>query len=240
MTPQDALTRWKTLLNASDDAWHLEEAALTYAAADYPDLSIETCLRQLDEWAEESRAHVGAMNDGGAESAARLCHYLFEVAGFLGDREHYGDPVNSYFNEVLDRKLGIPITLSVVGMAVGRRLGIPLDGVGMPGHFLLRSPDGTAFFDPFGGGIRLTPEECRERFTALFGNRLSWSESYLDPTPKRQILARMLNNLKLTLLQRNDFRRARRIVEYYLVLEPNSEQDRQLLAQLQEWQARLN
>lgn len=240
MTSQEAFDRWNELLSSGEDRWTLEEMALLYAAGEYPGLIVEAYLEKLDELAEECREATGGYGLEGPKAAARLCRYLFEVAGFLGNREEYGDPRNSYLNEVIDRRLGIPITLSVVAMAVGRRLGIPLEGVGMPGHFLLRSPEGPAFFDPYAGGHPVTAEECRERFRTIYGSGLPWTDGYLDPTPDRLILARMLNNLKLSYLQRDDLFRARRIVEFYLALDPESEADRELLAQLDAWLYRLN
>ncbi|MBW3622503.1 MAG: transglutaminase-like domain-containing protein [Armatimonadetes bacterium] len=240
MTADEALQRWKDLLAGGDRDGTLEEAALLYAAGEYPDLRVEAYLERLDGVAEECRGALGAGGLEGPEAGRRLCRYLFEIAGFLGNREAYDDPRNSYLNEVLDRKLGIPITLSVIGIAVGRRLGVPLEGVGMPGHFLLRSPEGPAYFDPFAGGHPVTEEECRERFQAIYGSQMTWSSAYLSPTPKREMLARMLNNLKLGYLQRSDFDRAERILNFALALEPGSSQDRELLRQIQEWRFRQN
>jgi regulator of sirC expression with transglutaminase-like and TPR domain len=238
MPAEEAFGRWSDLLAGREEQWTLEGMALLYAAGEYPGLDIGEYEGKLDQLAEECRAAIGGYGLEGPRAAARLCRYLFEVAGFLGNREGYGDPRNSYLNEVIDRKLGIPITLSVVGIAVGRRLGIPLEGVGMPGHFLLRSPEGPAYFDPFAGGHPVNEEECHDRVRAIYGESAPWSERYLDPTPDRQILARMLNNLKLTYLQGRDFVRAHRIVEFALALEPDSEQDRILLYQLKEWLSR--
>ena len=142
MTEEEAFERWGELLEMGEGHWTLEEMALLYAAGEYPGLVIEEYLGKLDRLAQECREAISANGLEGPRAAARLCRYLFEVAGYLGNREAYGDPRNSYLNEVLDRKLGIPITLSVLAIAVGRRLGIPLEGVGMPGHFLIRSPEG--------------------------------------------------------------------------------------------------
>lgn len=239
MTTQEALERWKALLQREDETWTLEEAALLYAAPEYPEMDPETYLRKIDEVAEECREAIRTYGLEGP-AAGRLCRYLFEVAGYLGNREEYGDPRNSYLNEVLDRKLGIPITLSVLAIAVGRRIGLPLQGVGMPGHFLIRSPNGPALFDPFAGGLLVTPEECRERFESIYGSQLPWTEDYLEPVPQRSILARMLNNLKISYLQRRDLPRACRILEFFLALEPGSEQDRELLKRLRDWQSRSN
>jgi regulator of sirC expression with transglutaminase-like and TPR domain len=240
MTPREAMEHWKGLLSRDESSWELAEAALLFAAGEYPDLDVAAYLQKLDDLAEECRSAIETYGLEGPRAAARLCRYLFELAGYLGNREEYADPRNSYLNEVLDRKLGLPITLSVVAISVGRRLGIPLEGVGMPGHFLLRSPEGEVYFDPFAGGHPVTAEECRERLEAIYGDRLPWSDAYLEPVSRRQILIRMLNNLKLSYLQRNDFFRARNILEFYMVLDPGSSSDRVLLAQLREWLNRLN
>jgi regulator of sirC expression with transglutaminase-like and TPR domain len=238
MSPHEAYERWVSLL-AGDD-WALEEASLLYAAAEYPALQVERYFHNIELLAEEARRDLGALSDASPEPAARLCRYLFEIRGYLGNKEAYDDPRNSYLNEVIDRNLGIPITLSVLGLAVASRLDISLDGVGMPGHFLLRSPHGPTFFDPFAGGLRSGVADCRARFDAIYGGAVPWSNHYLDPTPKRMILARMLMNLKRVYAHQGDFQRLQRISEFSLALQPDSPQDLEILKRIGDWQSGTN
>ena len=177
--------RFGDLVALPDDEIPLDEAALLIAAQARPDLDVGDELGRLDELA------------GGCPEATfdGLARHLFAELGFRGDPEHYQDPDNSYLDQVLRRRVGIPITLSVLTMEVGRRLGVGIDGVGMPGHFLVRDrvePD--AFLDPFGGGRRLDPEGCRAIFTSLGGS--DWDDTYLAPVGSKAILTRMLLNLQ--------------------------------------------
>jgi regulator of sirC expression with transglutaminase-like and TPR domain len=236
MTPREAFERWRSLSSSPEDAWHPEEAALLYAVPEYPGLFIEDYLRRLDALAEEIRPILRPFDSRSSEAARRLCRHLYEIVGFLGNREAYDDPRNSYLNEVIDRKLGIPITLSLVGMAVARRLDAPLEGVGMPGHFLLRSPDGPVYFDPFSGGHPVAEEECKERLFSLYGDSLPWSPRYLEPVSDRTLLLRMLNNLKVGYLRRGDYARLKRIARFSYELSP-SPQDAELLERLRDWDA---
>ena len=164
----------------------LDEAALLIGAHAAPGLDVGRQLTRLD--------HLAA---GCPEPTLDgLCHHLFDDLGFTGNREQYSDPRNSYLHEVLDRRTGIPISLSVVMLEVGRRLGVPLAGVGMPGHFLVRHlGDPPTFLDPFAGGTRLSEDDCQGIFRAL-GGVGEWVPAYLDPVGPRAILSRMLTNLQ--------------------------------------------
>jgi regulator of sirC expression with transglutaminase-like and TPR domain len=232
MMPQEALERWAALAGDPDEEWNLDEAALLFAVPEYPSLDVAAYLGRLDELAarcESARAHAHSSH----EAARRICHQLFEIEGFLGDREHYDDPKNSFLNETLDRMLGIPITLSVIAISVGRRIGVEFEGIGMPGHFIVRHPVGPVYFDPFSGGYPVTEEDCRTRVASIFGDSLTWSQTFLEPVSKRQLLMRMLNNLKATYLRRGDLRRLRTILEYSYRLLPTP-QEADLLRQLKE------
>jgi regulator of sirC expression with transglutaminase-like and TPR domain len=177
--------RFAALVARPDDEIPLDEAALLIAAQARPDLDVAAELGQLDELA------------GGCKEPTLdgLTHHLFSELGFRGNTEHYQDPDNSYLDQVLRRRVGIPITLSVLTMEVGRRLGVALDGIGMPGHFLIRhQADPVTFLDPFGGGRRLDAAGCQALFTALGGS--GWDDGYLAPVGPRAILTRMLLNLQ--------------------------------------------
>lgn len=137
--------------------------------------------------------------------AAALCRTLFGEGGLEGNVEHYDDPRNSFVDLVLRRRLGIPISLSVIAVEVGRRVGVPLVGVGMPGHFIVREEtDATVFYDPFVGGMALSVEDCERRFSQLHGPSARFDASYLEPTPPVRIAERMLANLTRGYLDRMD------------------------------------
>ncbi len=134
-----------------------------------------------------------------------LTRYLFAEVGLRGNTERYYDPDNSFVDRVLARRLGIPISLSVIGMLVGERVGLPFVGVGMPGHFLLRDAvDPDAFYDPFTGGVALTKDDCRRRFEQLHATASGFDESMLHPVGTLDILSRMLANLTAIYLQAGD------------------------------------
>lgn len=174
---------------------HLDEAALLIAAHANPALDVDAYRRRLDELAEAC--------DG--DDVAALTHQLFVVEGFRGNARDYEDPRNSHLDAVLDRRLGIPITLSVVLLEVGRRLGVSLAGVSMPGHFLVRLRGAPAvLIDAFDGGRMLSETECEAWFRATHGHEAPWDPSYLDAVRPLTILARMLANLRSIHLQRQE------------------------------------
>ena len=142
--------------------------------------------------------------DGCADASIdSLVRHLFVDEGFIGDRTDYHDPRNSYLDEVLTRRAGMPITLAVVLVETARRLGIKLYGVGMPGHFLVRELDVVdGFIDPFHGGVRISAEACHARFRTLHGADAQFDPSFLAPVPSRSIVQRVLNNLTVTFRSR--------------------------------------
>ena len=183
----DSTERFAELVQRSDADVPLDEAALQIAAHDHQ-VDVAAQLARLDELAAQAPPSPDA-----------LATYLFVERGFMGNAADYGDPRNSYLDAVLDRRLGLPITLSVLMMEIGRRRGLDLRGVGMPGHFLVRTRG--QFFDPFHGGERLDEEGCRERFEAV-QHDAPFLPSFLDPVGSHAILARMLANLVQTFVAR--------------------------------------
>lgn len=175
------------MVEAPEEALRLDEAALLIAAHAHPELDVDARLAQLDELAAGCPS---ATVDG-------VVGHLFGTLGFRGNVDDYGDPRNSFLDDVLDRRLGIPITLSVVLMEVGRRLGVSFVGIGLPGHFVVRH-EGVprVLLDPFEGGRRLSPEDCAEHVRRIYGDALSFEPSMLAPVGPRAVLARMLANLK--------------------------------------------
>src|SRR4051812_25017586 len=191
--------RFAELVQGDEDAIPLDEAALLIAAHAYPDLDVAAERARLDALAARCRG----------DELDVLLEYLFGELGFTGNRHEYYDPRNSFLNEVLHRRLGIPITLAVVTMEVGRRIGVPLLGVGMPGHFLVRY--GPVVIGPFTGGRKLTEDDCRGLVGAAAGIKMD--ESFLAPVGPRAILSRMLANLRQLYVQAGDSRSLAWVVE---------------------------
>ena len=185
--------RFTELVSRPEDELALDEAALLIAAHAQPDLDVATELRRLDRLAFSIPERT---LDGWRR-------HLFLDLGFSGDVQRYYDPANSFLNEVVRRRRGLPITLSVLGMEVGRRIGLRFEGVGMPGHFLLRH-EADVYVDPFDTGRVLDRQGCAERFREVNGEEVPFRTSYLDPVGPRAILARMLNNLKSVYAGRGD------------------------------------
>jgi len=210
-----ATGRFAELLARPEADVPLDEAAVLIAAVAQPGLDVDAQLRRLDDLA-------GACPEA---SLAGLRRYLFADLGFTGNRQEYGDPRNSFLDQVLDRRLGIPISLSVVTVEVGRRLGVPLVGVGMPGHFLVGAADepGT-YVDPFNGGQVLDPDGCESVFRSLGATGPFWP-SYLEPTGARAILARMLANLQ-NLFVPSDLPAATWVLELRLAIPGMSREER--------------
>src|SRR5438445_11102873 len=150
----------------------LAEASLLIAGEEYPGLDPAPYLGRLDELGAHLRRRAG---DAGADALVpELNRLLFEEEGFRGNTVDYYDPRNSFLNDVLDRRTGIPISLSTVYMAVGRRAGVPVQGVGLPGHFVVRvtTAGGEALVDPFHDGAVLTLEDCQERLDRIYGGKV--------------------------------------------------------------------
>jgi regulator of sirC expression with transglutaminase-like and TPR domain len=220
--PRQAL---EALLTLPDEAIDLAQAALLIARDEYPDLQVGHYLTVLDRMAEEMRARMRG-GEGPTSLIAHLNRYLFDDLGFRGNLADYDDPRNSYLNDVLDRRVGIPISLSAIYMEVGRRCGIPLAGVSFPGHFLVRyagsaSPD-ELLIDPFHRGALLTPAECGRRLEEQFGGRIPFRPEMLRRARNREILERMLNNLRRLFVGSRDFHRALRVQHRLVCLRPDS------------------
>jgi regulator of sirC expression with transglutaminase-like and TPR domain len=198
----------------------LAELALQLAHDEYPDLDVEAYLNEIAGMAHEARALLHG------DLAARvhgLCRYLFHDMGFRGNLQTYYDARNSYFNEVLDRRTGIPISLSAVAMTVGARAGLHIVGVGLPGHFIVKAIDDEeeVLFDPFHGGRVLTPEQCETLVEQVTGMPFAATDESLREVPLGFIVVRMLTNLKAVYLREGDFPRGVRIIERLRQLVPN-------------------
>ena len=207
------------MVGVPDEEIDLARAALLIAATEYPGLSIERELFRIDEIAEGIAARMD--DDTPLYQLNTLSEYLFDELKFAGNHTNYHDPRNSFLNDVIERRVGIPITLSLLYIEVGRRLGVPLLGIGMPGHFIVRHRDEfDVFVDPFHGGILLSEDECAERVKQVTQGTLTWNRSYLEPVRSREFIARMLRNLKVVYLQRRNYERVLATIDRVIALLP--------------------
>jgi regulator of sirC expression with transglutaminase-like and TPR domain len=242
MTPSDKLAaadarrRFAAEVLRAEAAVSLARAALLLAAEEEPRrCDVAGCLRLLEEWGARARARVAA---GAAGPVEALNQYLFGELGFRGNEDDYYDPRNSLLHRVLERRTGIPITLSIVYMEVGRRAGLEVEGVGLPGHFVVRAapPGGEPMLvDPFNAKAT-DEEECQQRLDVIYGGQVTLGEEHLRAVGVRAILARVLGNLKAVYVQAQLPRRALAAVERILLLAPHDLGERRdrgaLLAQL--------
>jgi regulator of sirC expression with transglutaminase-like and TPR domain len=213
--------------HVEDERIPLDRAALTIARTEYPGLDFDPYLRRLDELARRVKARLPPIADPG-EAIAALNSVLFEQEGFRGNREDYYNPRNSFLNDVLDRKLGIPITLALVYMEVARRIGFPLCGVGMPGHFLLKHYDvegRETLIDAFNRGAIVSASECPSRLGEIYSGQLPLQPEFLLAVSRRQMLTRILNNLKNVYLTARNFRKALQVVDLICAIYPRSPED---------------
>lgn len=221
------LGRFANVVDRPESAINLGEAALLIAEDAYPGLDIPHYLQRLDDLAEPVRSQVREDSDL-YEIVGALNGHLFGEVGFVGNIEDYYDPRNSYLNEVLDRKRGIPITLSILYIEVAARVGLTVVGIGLPGHFIVeaRRECASVLLDPFHGGEALTPEDCECLVQDVYGGSVPFSEEHLEPVRKRQILTRLLRNLKMNYLTADDVGRAWSVVEKMVYLNPDNAVDR--------------
>ncbi len=223
MTKAEARRQFAEMVARDEDEIELDRAALLIAAEEYPHLEIGKYLTQLDLFARQARQRQGSQVDS-YERVLGLSEYLFGELGFKGNAEEYYDARNSFLSDVIDRRTGIPITLSVLYIEVARRIGWSIAGVGLPGHFLVKYCDGVEeiLIDPFHGGRILSVEDCRNLIEEIYGGRLSFQPSFLNTVTKKQILTRMLQNLKGIYARAADYHRTLAVIERVLLLNPES------------------
>lgn len=220
---------FRALLSAGEPA--LARACLMIAEDAYPGLDVERYLGEFGRLAEDLRKRLPP-NAGAEERILALNQFLFEELAYRGNADDYYDPRNSYLNEVLDRRIGIPITLSVVYMELGRKIGLPLEGVSFPGHFLvrLRLRRGMLVLDPFDGGAPQSADELRARLQRVVPEAVLGSlpvaevplEPFLEPATPRQTLARLLRNLKAIYREAGRAERVLEVIERMLVVAPEA------------------
>jgi regulator of sirC expression with transglutaminase-like and TPR domain len=217
----DPRERFAAVARSPDARIDLAECALLVAAEEYPDLDLERYLERLDSLADAVASRIGSARSDD-ERVAILNRYLFVEHGFAGNQERYDDPCNSFLNDVLDRGRGIPITLAIVYIEVARRLSLPVEGVGFPGHFLAKYAGATRIIiDPFFGRV-LTEPQCASRMRAVLGPESEWEPRvYQRAATPREILVRLLTNLKQLYAREHDYGRTLAASERILLLTPD-------------------
>ena len=220
-------------VSLADQDIDLAKAALYMAQEETPSLNIETYLRQLDEWAQQVQGLLPEERYP-LRVIQGINQVLYDDLGFVGNEENYYDPRNSFLNEVMERRTGIPITLALVYLEVARRIEFPMVGIGMPGHFLIRPEfkDAGIFVDAFHRGEVLFPEDCQQRLQEIFAQPVTLEDQFLEAVSKKAFLARMLTNLKLIYINQPDLERALAVIERLLLVFPDAiieQRDRGLL-----------
>jgi regulator of sirC expression with transglutaminase-like and TPR domain len=205
-----------------DEHIDLAKAALYIAQEEYPDLDPEEYLNALDTMAVELQERLP---DSRYPLRVIQCinQYLYDDLRFSGNKIDYYDPRNSFLNDVIDRRLGIPITLALVYLEVSRRIDFPMMGVGMPGHFLIRPDisDVEMFVDAFDRGNVIFSQDCQERLSDMFQQPVTLKPEFLAPVSNRQFLARMLTNLKFIYLKQQNLAKTLAAVDRILLLFPD-------------------
>jgi len=234
MTSSVDLTLFAHVAARPEAQLDLAQASLLVAESEYRGLDVARYIRMLDDLARQARLEIARASAVASRPKGppveHLLRFMYEEIGFHGNTADYFDPRNSFLNQVIERKVGIPITLAIVLMEVGRRTGIDVHGVSFPGHFLVRmeGPRGPTFIDPFDGRI-LGKEDLRALFVRATGEPRDPDSRLLEPASKRQILVRILNNLRGIYSTRGDHDRLRGVLERMDVLAPSEELRGQLL-----------
>ena len=229
MVSDDFIRRFTEVVKSP--APDLAPAAFMIARLEYSQLDMSHYLGELDRMGEEATARVAALGDkaGPMRHVTEISDYLFKVQGFAGNRTHYDDPRNSFLNDVIDRRTGIPITLALVYIEVSRRAGVRIDGVNFPGHFLLKAParpkasggSGTpVIVDPFHGGAILSEVDCESLLHKYAGSDAAFDQRLLARATKQEILVRMLVNLKRLYVGMRSFPQAHVITRLLLGIDP--------------------
>lgn len=223
---RSARSRFADVVQKPEPEIDLASAALLIAAEEYPQVTPEPYLRRLDELAERARDRLW---DATAPimMLQEVNRVMFEEEGFQGNRTEYYDPRNSFLNDVIDRRRGIPITLSIVYLELGWRLDLPLHGVNFPGHFLVRYAGEAVqlLVDPFQNGMIRFEDEAQALLDHVYGGSVRMQPEFLRIADRRDILIRLLTNLKGNYLNRRDDRRALSAIERILVVRPDSADD---------------
>lgn len=211
MLDTQAKNQFERFLSQPDKQINLAQAALMVARLEYPDLDINIYMQRIHQLAGEIRSSLPD-NPNAAETLSRLNQVLFTEMGFEGNSSHYYDPRNSFLNDVIDRRLGQPVSLSILYMELANELGVPLDGVSFPGHFLvkLEIDDGAIVIDPYFGGISLTEDDLEDRIQEYYGEQLKRHhyQGLLATSSKKDIILRVMRNLRNLYMQDKQWEKA--------------------------------
>jgi regulator of sirC expression with transglutaminase-like and TPR domain len=226
------------LLSRDDGGIELARACLQIAEDAYPGLDVDGYVGEIERFAKRLRARL-APGTAAEDRIIALNEFLFGDLGFSGNADDYYDPRNSYLNEVIDRRKGIPITLAVLYIEIGRRIELPVQGVSFPGHFLVRLPmrGGTLVLDPFSGGVPQAEAELRERLKRVIPRVAGANtggvpvselplDQFLEPASNRQILARLLRNLKGVYREKDKPERLLEVLNRMIIVAPESAAER--------------
>jgi regulator of sirC expression with transglutaminase-like and TPR domain len=229
------LEHFSELVSRRDEDIELARACLLIAEDAYPGLDVDGYVGEIERFAKRLRARL-AIDAVAEDRVIALNEFLFDDLGFSGNTDDYYDPRNSYLNEVLDRRTGIPITLAVLYIEIGRRIGLLFEGVSFPGHFLVRLPlrGGTLVLDPFSGGVPQSESELRERLKRVIPRDVADGKAggvsvaelpldqFLEPASNRQILARVLRNLKGVYREKDKPERMLEVLNRMLIVAPDA------------------
>jgi len=224
--PERIRADFARLVKRPEPVLDLARAALLVAAESDPNVDVDGQLHTLESWAAELKARLDP-GWNNLQKLARLRRFLFEELGFRGDTADYYNPSNSLLHEVMDRRLGIPLTLSLIFMELGWRIGIPFEGVGFPGHFLVRLPGEPRdlLLDPFKRGMMVHEEDCRQMLREATGGKMEFDDELLASVSKRDMIARLLLNLKGAYLRLNQDERALAAVDRLLLIHPEDAEE---------------
>ena len=232
------LEEFSELLSRDENKLELARACLQIAEDAYPGLDVPGYVGEIERFAKRLRARL-TPETSTEDRVIALNEFLFDDLGFRGNAKDYYDPRNSYLNQVLDRRTGIPLTLSVLYLEIGKRVDLPLEGVSFPGHFLVRLPlrGGTLVLDPFAGGAPVSAGELRARLQRVIPRVAGANtggvpvadlplDQFLEPAGKRQILARLLRNLKGVYRQRDKPERLLEVLNRMIIVAPEAAGER--------------
>ncbi|NJN10118.1 MAG: tetratricopeptide repeat protein [Richelia sp. RM2_1_2] len=202
-----------------DEYIDLTKAALYIAQEEYSNLYIEEYINAIETMAIELQERL-PLDNYPLKIIQCINKYLYEDLCFTGNKQNYYDPRNSFLNDVIERRVGIPITLALLYIEVSRRIDFPMVGIGMPGHFLIRPdiPEIEIFVDAFNNGEVLFPQDCQERLSQIYQQNVTLKPEFLAPVTKKQFLARILTNLKYIYIKQQELEKALLCVERILLL----------------------
>ncbi|MCH9017400.1 MAG: transglutaminase family protein [Chloroflexi bacterium] len=216
----DFRTLFSQIVQQPEEDIPLDRAALYLAGEEYPEIDVTAGLAQLDAFAAQVSQRV-TYEAAPSDLARAIAAYLFDELGFQGNSGEYYSPENSFLNRVLETRTGIPITLSLLFLEVARRLGLNCSGVGLPGHFIVGLDDSEEYLDPFHAGAILSAVDCRTLVQKMSGGRLEWTDAFLAPYSKHDILFRILNNLKSVYMQSKEYTKAVGVIQRMAIINPS-------------------